>query len=115
MVPLVDKDENGRPIDRGNVLLMGGWNEIVPADYKYCKETMQVGIESGKFELKGKKGEDDEVLECGLEDIRADIAKNVVRDCFNPVTLERWKDDPKLTSELRGTVEIQLQKIADVE
>ena len=99
----------------GNVLLVPGWNEIKPADFQYCKETMALGVEQGLFEYRGKKGEDDEVIECPLSEIRADIAKKMVQECFNPTNLNEWKDDSKLTSELRNAVDIQIQKIAEVE
>lgn len=120
------KPEDGKPSSVGKqVILIDGWNEISQADWPLVEESMEYGIETGKFTLKCKTIEEDvEVdgkkvtktvrVQQGLNEVRADIARDIVKGCFNPFVLEAWAKDPTLSGELRALADIALNEIKNV-
>ena len=76
---------------------------------------MEMEYQAGVFEYAAKDAEDADGnpvrLQLSLADVRADKARKIVEGCFNHINLEKWKDDSKLTSELRALADIQLKKI----
>ena len=107
------------------IIFAPGWNEVPTDDWQFVEDTLEVGIESGKYELQCKETEiEEEVngekivkkvrIQQKLGDVRADMARKIVEGCYNPKVLERWQVDTKISSELRALADICLQKIAAV-
>jgi len=91
-------------------ILTPGWNKVPNEVWPHAYPNMKPEIESGIFELKAKEL-DGELISMELQDVRADQAKQLIAKCFNPKTLERWKDNMKLSAELRNATDIQIKKI----
>jgi len=125
MVPYITKDSvTNSP---SMVMLLDGWNEIPEDIWPLVEATMEHGISTGKFDIKCKtieeeyevKGEDDKPvkktrevrIQQPLQDVRADIARQIVKECYNPITLQAWAKDIKLSAELRALVDMCLQEI----
>lgn len=118
-IPLVDLDP-ASVAEKGSVvgqilILVPGWNEIDPELWPNAEPTMEMEYQKGVFEYKFKDGVDEEGnpirIQQTLGEIRADYARKTVEGCFNPANLEKWAEDPKLTSDLRALADIQLKKI----
>ena len=93
------------------IVLFPGWNEIKPEYWAIVQPHLKDGIESGKFVLRTKRdatGETDGI-EAGIDEIRADIARDVIKGCYNLDNLKAWQNDTKLTGELRALADIQLK------
>jgi hypothetical protein len=118
-IPLVDLNPEAVK-DSGSVrgqviVLVPGWNEIEQDIWPNAEPTMEDEFKAGVFEYTAKDAEDANGnpvrIQITLADVRADKARKIVEGCFNHKNLEKWKDDPKLTAELRALADIQLKKI----
>jgi len=99
------------------IILFTGWNEIPANLWEMCLPS--VADKLGKqLEIKCKEVEDKDAdgkkiilqTDQALWDVRADMARDMVRGCYNIINLEAWAKEPKLTSELRALVDIQLRE-----
>jgi hypothetical protein len=104
------------------IILVDGWNEIPQEDWPLVEKHMEMGIESGKFTLKCKTIDEEVTIDGvkttrpvrvqqSLSEVRADIARDVVKGCYNPFVLEAWAKDPSLSGELRALADIALKEI----
>lgn len=126
MVPYIPKGQISQSTPN-MILLVDGWNEIEQDIWPLMETTMEEGVQSGKFEYlcktveveveelvdgKPTKVKKEERIQQSLTDVRADKARQVVKECYNPHNLESWSKDPKITSELRALADIALGAIA---
>lgn len=129
VVPLIDVTKAVMTGQDRAIALAPGWNEIPEADWPLAEPHLMDAVKVGKVELKAKEFEEkvkdasgketDEVKviykQLALQDVRADHARKIVEECYNPKDLARWKEDNKLTTELRNLCDIQLRKIDEVD
>jgi hypothetical protein len=124
-VPLIDVAKPVIAGKEGGISLVPGWNEIPAEDWPLAEPHLQDAIASGKVELRCKEVEDvidvdgetqkvTKTISLGLGEVRIDYARKIVEGCYNFRDLERWKEDSKLTSELRALADVQLKKIDEV-
>jgi hypothetical protein len=127
-VPYVNVNEAVVAGKERGIGLVPGWNEIPQEDWPNAAPHLVTHIANGKIELRGKEIEESYVDDVTgetkkrtvvkdllLGEIRADIARKVVEGCFNPKDLNRWREDAKLTSELRAIADIQWKKIEELD
>jgi hypothetical protein len=93
--------------------LFPGWNEIDAVKWPDVYVQLKGGITKEWFTPYGTPDKvTGEWENKDLIDIRADVARDVVKGCFNIDNLNKWKRDSKLSSELRALVDMQLSDIA---
>jgi hypothetical protein len=116
-IPIVKGDETANMITKEKMeVLVPGWNEIdndrfdaaLPSIYEYFLD--------GRAEPYGKVTKDED--EDGkviykyegkyLLDVRADVARNLIKECFNVALLEKWMKDPKVEKEFYVALKDQL-------
>lgn len=116
VVALSDREDAVKSV-RGQVhMLCPGWNEIPSDVWPFVEETMEVEAQAGVFEYKCKiidDGGKEVRKESALGELTGKQARDIIQGCFNPYNLEKWADDSKLSSELRGQVDIQIRKIKE--
>jgi hypothetical protein len=113
-VPLVKAD--GTPTGEKMILLFTGWNEIPVAlwesAYYALKSDIDVSVELKCKEEDIKDADGKKIgiryIDQLLQDVRSDIARDVIKGCFNIPNLEIWAKDPKISSELRALADMQL-------
>lgn len=121
IVPLSDTNPEA-VLEKGSVrgqyvMLVPGWNEISDSEWPHVEATMEMDFDNGLYEYQFKEIEEDGKSirrPLSLGEIRADKAKAIINGCFNPKTLEKWSNDPKLTSEVRSVADIRLKKIEEL-
>ena len=105
--------------DRPPIVLMPGWNEVPFEDWPFIEANIELAVQNGTVELKYKEGENDDGspkrIQLAINEVHAVTAKKIVEGCFNIFDLEKWRNDPKLSSELRNAAEIQYKKIMEYE
>lgn len=118
-VPFSDVEGLPSVKDRSPIVLMPGWNDVPFEDWPFIEANLELAIENGDIELKFKEGEDDEGkpkrIQLAIGEVHAMTAKKIIGECFNIFDLDKWRDDPKLSSELRNAAEIQYKKIMEYE
>jgi hypothetical protein len=95
------------------VILVPGWNDVPPNEWKVIEAHVEDYISNGRVELRCKVDETGEKTvrtEQAIYEVRADLARAIIQGCYNFKVLEGWKDNSKLSSELRNLVDIQLEK-----
>jgi hypothetical protein len=82
------------------VVLFPGWNEVPDDIWEICKLHMQDMVAAGKIEEISEKKKDEKGLETYTgTTLTAVINKSpkrgeeIIMNCFNPVLLQKWKDD----------------------
>lgn len=116
------KDENDRPIVKPDlrkngsaIILNTGWNEIPREVWPLCDKTVLRIADRGLVELKWVIKKGDVKIDATLDECRADQALSIVKECNNPIDLERWSKDSSLTPDLRAEASMQLDKIQNYE
>lgn len=123
IIPFSDLDEEttkqkGSVRGKSPIALLPGWNEIAIEDFPYLEGTMEDGVKAGTYEYKCKEVEEEGVtkrIQLTLAEVHATTARNIVNECYNIADLERWRNDPKLSSEIRNLADIQYKKIVEYE
>jgi hypothetical protein len=116
VVALSDKEDAVGSVRGQVVMLCPGWNEIASDVWPFAEDNMEVEHSNGVFEYKCKIVEEDGKdvrKELTLAEITGKQARDIVQGCYNPYNLEKWADDSKLSSEIRGQVDIQVRKIKE--
>ena len=98
----------------GVEVLLPGWNEISDENWALMALHLKDKIESEKIVLYGKKEADKAtgaITYSGqaLRDVRADLARDIVKECYSVKCLKVWVEDPKLSSEVRFLVDKQIE------
>jgi len=122
-IPFTELDEEttkakGSVRGRNPFIFLPGWNEVPIEDWPYLEATMEDGFKQGLYEYKCKEVEEDGKtirIQLTLEEVHVAVARKIVDECFNVADLERWRNAPKLTSELRNLADIQYKKIVEYE
>lgn len=116
IVALSDKEDAVGSVRGTVIMLCPGWNEVDSASWPFAEGNMETEFEAGIFEYKCKNIEEDGKpvrKEIPLAEVAGKSARDIIQGCFNIYNLEKWADDSKLSSELRGQVDIQLRKIKE--
>lgn len=114
-VPLVTGEASQLVGKEGMVWFMPGWNEITDEQWQIISIHVQDHLSSEKMVINGKKEVDkndpSKIAYTGvsLRDVRADVAKDIVRGCYNLSCLYEWSEDAKLSSEVRFHIEKQIE------
>lgn len=96
------------------IVIMPGWNEIEDDKWNIIATHVEDKLASGKLEMQGTKEIDKETKAISyvgkaLRDVRADIARTIVQECYNKSVLESWTNDARLSSEVRYLVDKQIE------
>ena len=117
-VPKVDVNYKGFLVSKDVLLwFTPGWNEITDDDWAIIFPHVRGMMDAEDLEIYAKKRvADDEAKTVtfegqDLEDVRADKAREIVKNCFNPPLLKKWQDNMKLATEIRHLVDRQIEMI----
>ena len=117
-VPIVKGDETMAMITKEKMeILLPGWNEMSKEKFALALPSIFEYIADGRAETYNKvkrivdeegkvtfEYEDKEFL-----DVRADQARNLIKDCYNVALLEKWMKDPKVEKEYYVSLKEQLE------
>lgn len=117
-IPIVNGDETASMITKEKMeVLLPGWNEMDNERFEKALPSIYEYIADGRAEPYGKvvRETDEETGNVTykfdgkyLLDVRADVARTLIKECYNVALLEKWMKDPKVEKEFYVSLKEQL-------
>lgn len=113
-VPLVGGPKDNVVGKSSVEILIPGWNEVTDANWELMALHLKDKLEDETIALYGKKEVNKEtgvVSYSGqaLRDVRADIGRDIVKECYSVKCLEVWAEDPKISSDVQFFIAKQIE------